>query len=222
MFISQFNFFKHIHIYNTKILNSYSEMETTKTPFLHFLCFCCCCFFFFVPSTSSVVLRGIHPLDINYFDIDVINCKDGSSSFTKDRLNDDFCDCVDGTDEPGTSACPGGKFYCRNVGSQPHFLFSSRVNDHICDCCDGSDEYDGVILCPNTCIMGGSIVYKTELHQTSNVILGKESKPHGGLDMIQNLKDLKVLAILQLIILVFWAIWLYYRRSKARKRRSHV
>lgn len=32
----------------------------------------------------------------------------------------------------GTSACPAGKFYCRNVGSTPRFLFSSRVNDHIC------------------------------------------------------------------------------------------
>lgn len=32
----------------------------------------------------------------------------------------------------GTSACPEGKFYCRNFGSQPSFLFSSRVNDHIC------------------------------------------------------------------------------------------
>lgn len=56
------------------------------------------------------------------------------------------------------------------------------------DCCDGSDEYDGVTYCPNTCIMGGSIVYRTELHQTSNIILGKESKPNGRLDMIQNLK----------------------------------
>ncbi|KAL8472537.1 hypothetical protein ACS0TY_029662 [Phlomoides rotata] len=26
--------------------------------------------------------------------------KDGSKSFTKDRLNDNFCDCADGTDEP--------------------------------------------------------------------------------------------------------------------------
>ncbi|MBA0592249.1 hypothetical protein Gorai_009233, partial [Gossypium raimondii] len=62
----------------------------------------------------------------------------------------------------GTSACPAGKFYCRNVGSIPQFIFSSRVNDHFCDCCDGSDEYDGSILCPNTCIMGGNVEYKTE------------------------------------------------------------
>jgi hypothetical protein len=32
----------------------------------------------------------------------------------------------------GTSACPAGKFYCRNVGSTPQFIFSSRVNDRFC------------------------------------------------------------------------------------------
>lgn len=32
----------------------------------------------------------------------------------------------------GTSACPAGKFYCRNIGSTPRFLFSSHVNDKIC------------------------------------------------------------------------------------------
>lgn len=32
----------------------------------------------------------------------------------------------------GTSACPAGKFYCRNLGSTPQFIFSSRVNDLIC------------------------------------------------------------------------------------------
>lgn len=31
----------------------------------------------------------------------VIKCKDGSKEFTKAQLNDDFCDCPDGTDEPG-------------------------------------------------------------------------------------------------------------------------
>lgn len=32
----------------------------------------------------------------------------------------------------GTSACPAGKFYCRNVGSIPRFIFSSHVNDRFC------------------------------------------------------------------------------------------
>lgn len=39
--------------------------------------------------------------DEKYYSSEVIKCKDGSRSFTIDRLNDDFCDCVDGTDEPG-------------------------------------------------------------------------------------------------------------------------
>ncbi|XP_073298724.1 glucosidase 2 subunit beta isoform X1 [Primulina huaijiensis] len=113
-----------------------------------------------VPCSSSSS-HGIHPLDEKYYHGDFIKCKDGSKSFSRDRLNDNFCDCLDGTDEPGTSACPAGKFYCRNAGSTPRFLFSSRVNDDICDCCDGSDEYDGTAICPNTCVMGGNIVYQT-------------------------------------------------------------
>ncbi|KAL5225267.1 hypothetical protein ABZP36_011906 [Zizania latifolia] len=41
-----------------------------------------------------------------------------------------FSDCP-GTDEPGTSACPEGKFYCNNAGHSPTMIFSSRVNDGI-------------------------------------------------------------------------------------------
>lgn len=84
-----------------------------------------------------------------------MKCKDGSRKFTRDQLNDEFCDCPDGTDEPGTSACPEGKFYCRNVGHAPLVIFSSRINDGICDCCDGSDEYDGKVNCSNTCWEAG-------------------------------------------------------------------
>uniref|UniRef100_A0A2P2KRV5 Uncharacterized protein MANES_16G035100 n=1 Tax=Rhizophora mucronata TaxID=61149 RepID=A0A2P2KRV5_RHIMU len=105
-------------------------------------------------------LLGIPPQDEDYFKIsssDMIKCKDGSKKFTKAQLNDDFCDCPDATDEPGTSACPGGKFYCQNSGHTPVMIFSSRVNDGICDCCDGSDEYDGQVKCPNTCWEAGKV-----------------------------------------------------------------
>ncbi|KAH6788889.1 kinase C substrate [Perilla frutescens var. frutescens] len=135
---------------------------------------------------------GVHPLDVTYYDSELIKCKDGSKSFTRDRVNDDFCDCVDGTDEPGTSACPASKFYCKNTGSTPRFLFSSRVNDQICDCCDGSDEYDGAVLCPNTCIMGGNIVYtKLKYDSASNLdfVHSRKSKPGNKMeDSAQKLK----------------------------------
>ncbi|KAL1741939.1 glucosidase II beta subunit-like-domain-containing protein [Schizophyllum fasciatum] len=78
-------------------------------------------------------------------------CLDGSKEIPWDFVNDDSCDCADGSDEPGTSACPNSTFYCRNDGHTGAAIPSSRVNDGICEaeCCDGTDEAPGV--CPNTC-----------------------------------------------------------------------
>ncbi|KAK4780617.1 hypothetical protein SAY87_016723 [Trapa incisa] len=110
------------------------------------------------PSLPADQFLGISPEDVVYYkSSDFIKCKDGSKKFSKVQLNDDFCDCRDGTDEPGTSACPSAKFYCRNAGHTGTLLFSSRVNDGICDCCDGSDEYDGKVKCKNTCWEAGKV-----------------------------------------------------------------
>jgi protein kinase C substrate 80K-H len=114
----------------------------------------------FTATSASVLpkdLLGIAPQDETFYKAATIKCRDGSKKFTKLELNDDFCDCADGTDEPGTSACPGGKFHCRNAGHTPVSIYSSRVNDGICDCCDGSDEYDGKINCTNSCWEAGKV-----------------------------------------------------------------
>ncbi|KAF1873198.1 hypothetical protein Lal_00016335 [Lupinus albus] len=128
-------------------------------PISHLLAlFLCITFSSSSSSIPSNQFLGISPQDEKYYkSSDVIKCKDGSRKFTIQQLNDNFCDCLDGTDEPGTSACPGGKFYCRNAGHVPVYLFSSRVNDGICDCCDGTDEYDGKVKCPNTCWESGKV-----------------------------------------------------------------
>ncbi|KAF7331712.1 hypothetical protein MKEN_00051000 [Mycena kentingensis (nom. inval.)] len=78
-------------------------------------------------------------------------CLDGSKSIPWDFVNDDACDCPDGSDEPGTSACANSTFYCQNAGHIGASIPSSRVNDGLCEptCCDGSDERPGV--CPNAC-----------------------------------------------------------------------
>mmetsp|Transcript_5514 Transcript_5514/g.8142 ORF Transcript_5514/g.8142 Transcript_5514/m.8142 type:complete len:231 (+) Transcript_5514:127-819(+) len=67
-----------------------------------------------------------------------VECPDGSTGI----LNDDYCDCFDGSDEPHTSACSNiliqqKTFVCKD-GSRK--IYPSRVGDGIRDCKDGSDE----------------------------------------------------------------------------------
>jgi len=86
--------------------------------------------------------KGVRPDFASFYDPNsAFHCLDGSAEIPFDQVNDDYCDCKDGSDEPGTAACPNAQFYCSNRGFKPSLLTSSRVNDGICDCCDGSDEW---------------------------------------------------------------------------------
>jgi protein kinase C substrate 80K-H len=109
-------------------------------------------------------------------------------------VNDDFCDCPDGSDEPGTAACsflsalsppqpvPGTAtgtnnatlalpgYYCKNKGHVPTYVPFSYVNDGVCDyeyCCDGSDEWAGVggVQCEDRCAAIGKEWRKKEAEQ---------------------------------------------------------
>jgi len=165
--------------------------------------------------------RGISPQDLEYFDSATIWCKDGTKSFPWERLNDNFCDCADGTDEPGTSACLEGKFYCKDTGITPRRVFSSRVNDGICDCCDGSDEYEKRVKCTNQC--KGP---KRQQH-TENITTDVEDSRLKGL--VIKLKDMKGPLLLQMLGLsaLFWwqcVVWVrvIHRALSKKRRASHT
>lgn len=97
-------------------------------------------------------------------------CLDASKELSWSAVNDDYCDCPDGSDEPGTSACPNSSFYCANVGHLPAYIRSSLVDDGICDpeCCDGSDERDGKISCPDRCDKVGK-EYRKRMTELENI-----------------------------------------------------
>lgn len=103
---------------------------------------------------SSRLLKGIDPAKAVLYASKTFACFDGSNSIPISAVNDDYCDCKDGSDEPGTSACNNAFFFCENKGHHKDSIPSYRVNDGVCDCCDAADEYL-TNKCQNTCEEAG-------------------------------------------------------------------
>lgn len=113
--------------------------------------------FFLWSSGVTAEIYGVSPQDQAKYSGSTFHCLDAAGSgMPPSVINDDFCDCDDGSDEPGTSACAGQSttlFYCANTNSVAKMIYSSQVKDGLCDCCDGSDEVGGG--CPNVCVEEG-------------------------------------------------------------------
>lgn len=64
-------------------------------------------------TTPEERIRGVREKDRSLYISEHSNtfkCKDDSAVIRLNQVNDDYCDCEsDGSDEPGTEACPNGK-----------------------------------------------------------------------------------------------------------------
>ncbi|CAK0870302.1 unnamed protein product [Prorocentrum cordatum] len=111
---------------------------------------------------------GVAPADAAKYSGKTFKCTAGvpakEVTLPASAVNDLYCDCPDGSDEPGTGACAGQEktlFFCPNKGSTARTIYASRVGDGICDCCDGSDEaalasLRPALACKNVCAEQGA------------------------------------------------------------------
>ncbi|KAG5501855.1 hypothetical protein JKF63_04125 [Porcisia hertigi] len=120
---------------------------------------------FCTPGQGRVL--GVQNQHIAYFkaaeEVGRFRCLDNSTTIPFSRVNNDVCDCVDGSDEPGTSGCTvllgslapvlpvNWSFQCTDQEHHVQTIPHNRVGDGICDCCDGSDEAASLVVCPNRC-----------------------------------------------------------------------
>ncbi|KXT03071.1 hypothetical protein AC579_2656 [Pseudocercospora musae] len=128
----------------------------------------------YVSLASAARPRGVGPEFAKFYeDTTTFTCiSNPQTKISFSRVNDDYCDCPDGSDEPGSAACahlsplspitndrpnvtnalPG--FYCKNKGHTPSYVPFANVNDGVCDyelCCDGSEEWEGIVRCKDRC-----------------------------------------------------------------------
>lgn len=114
---------------------------------------------FFSLSLSFSPPLGAHPSLWPLYEASIdeskgtFRCFDGSRTISLTQLNDNYGDCDDLSDEPGTGLNHSATFYCRNEFGKPQEIPFWSVGDGICDCLDGSDEFfNSRVNCPNECL----------------------------------------------------------------------
>lgn len=150
-----------------------------------------------LPSRSSMpTLILMNNAVASHYQKDDFTCITNSAiKLSLSQINDNTCDCPDGSDEPGTAACayidplspkqplPGSPtgdtntknvlpgFWCENKGHIGAYVPFVYVNDGVCDydlCCDGTEE-SGRVKCDNKCASIGKEYRKLEAEKKSKL-----------------------------------------------------
>ncbi|KAM6534467.1 hypothetical protein FALCPG4_004104 [Fusarium falciforme] len=154
----------------------------------------------FTLAAAGSLPRGVGPEFAAHYDgKESFSCiTNAAIKLSLSQINDNSCDCPDGSDEPGTAACanidplspeqplagsasgttnttnalPG--FWCANEGHIGMYVPFSYVNDGVCDydiCCDGTEEYSGVggVKCENRCAEIGKEYRRLEEEKRKNM-----------------------------------------------------
>jgi protein kinase C substrate 80K-H len=130
---------------------SLAAASSIQFSFMHPLLFSLSLFPALIFAAGFPQTRGVHPSLLSQYKPKgaTWTCLDGIKTIPWSAVNDDYCDCTDGSDEPGTflsavvftqvlqaslgtSACSGNTFYCANEGHIGASIPSSRVNDGLC------------------------------------------------------------------------------------------
>jgi hypothetical protein len=61
-------------------------------------------------ASGGSLVRGVPREQQSKFQQESFVCDSGKKKLSINSVNDDFCDCEDQTDEPGTNACNGATF----------------------------------------------------------------------------------------------------------------
>ncbi|CAM1502529.1 Fc.00g045130.m01.CDS01 [Cosmosporella sp. VM-42] len=154
----------------------------------------------FTLAAAGSLPRGVGPEFTSFYESkDEFSCiTNAAIKLSLSQINDNTCDCPDGSDEPGTAACanidplspeqplPGSLsgttnttnalpgFWCANEGHIGMYVPFLYVNDGVCDydlCCDGSEEFKGVggVKCENRCKEIGKEYRRLETEKRENM-----------------------------------------------------